>query len=184
MLETANLNSKIRNRTILFFLIIFFAFEGPVFAIYCNQCGHKNPDGANFCSKCGAALAGENQPGEMTFKSALNEINEIFKRSCTEYKFRIDNTGIYTIAKESYRRKTGKDKIYITKWDKGKDKDWAFAVNDQMSHFSVKRNKKGIFICVGNPRCTGSYKDRCREFIFMADLESAERACELLTFAR
>jgi pSer/pThr/pTyr-binding forkhead associated (FHA) protein len=24
--------------------------------MYCHNCGHKNPDGANFCSSCGAAL--------------------------------------------------------------------------------------------------------------------------------
>src|ERR687891_436971 len=25
--------------------------------MYCTNCGHKNPEGANFCSSCGAALA-------------------------------------------------------------------------------------------------------------------------------
>ena len=25
--------------------------------MYCNNCGHRNPEGANFCSACGAALA-------------------------------------------------------------------------------------------------------------------------------
>ncbi len=25
--------------------------------IYCTNCGHQNPDGANFCSSCGAPLA-------------------------------------------------------------------------------------------------------------------------------
>jgi pSer/pThr/pTyr-binding forkhead associated (FHA) protein len=29
---------------------------------YCNNCGHKNPDGANFCSSCGAIL--ESSPSE------------------------------------------------------------------------------------------------------------------------
>ncbi|MHB8463944.1 MAG: FHA domain-containing protein [Acidimicrobiales bacterium] len=24
--------------------------------VFCNQCGHRNPSGANFCSSCGAAL--------------------------------------------------------------------------------------------------------------------------------
>jgi pSer/pThr/pTyr-binding forkhead associated (FHA) protein len=24
--------------------------------MYCHNCGHRNPDGANFCSSCGAAL--------------------------------------------------------------------------------------------------------------------------------
>lgn len=25
-------------------------------ALYCNRCGHRNPEGANFCSSCGAPL--------------------------------------------------------------------------------------------------------------------------------
>jgi pSer/pThr/pTyr-binding forkhead associated (FHA) protein len=25
--------------------------------VFCNQCGHRNPPGSNFCSSCGAALS-------------------------------------------------------------------------------------------------------------------------------
>ena len=32
--------------------------------VFCNQCGHRNPLGANFCSSCGAPL--EHDPGERT----------------------------------------------------------------------------------------------------------------------
>jgi len=32
--------------------------------VYCNQCGHRNQLGANFCSSCGAPL--EQGPGEHT----------------------------------------------------------------------------------------------------------------------
>ena len=28
-----------------------------VFAVFCNDCGHRNPEGVNFCSSCGNALA-------------------------------------------------------------------------------------------------------------------------------
>jgi hypothetical protein len=28
----------------------------PVTGAYCNQCGHRNPVGSNFCSSCGAVL--------------------------------------------------------------------------------------------------------------------------------
>jgi hypothetical protein len=31
--------------------------------VFCNQCGHRNPPGSNFCSSCGAPLA---HPGEDT----------------------------------------------------------------------------------------------------------------------
>ncbi|HLI72975.1 MAG TPA: zinc ribbon domain-containing protein, partial [Acidimicrobiales bacterium] len=26
--------------------------------VFCNNCGHRNPAGANFCSSCGAVLSG------------------------------------------------------------------------------------------------------------------------------
>ena len=32
--------------------------------VFCNQCGHRNALGANFCSSCGAPL--EHEPGERT----------------------------------------------------------------------------------------------------------------------
>ncbi len=32
--------------------------------VFCNQCGHRNPLGANFCSSCGAPL--ELEPGDRT----------------------------------------------------------------------------------------------------------------------
>ena len=28
----------------------------PMTGVFCNQCGHRNPIGANFCSSCGAVL--------------------------------------------------------------------------------------------------------------------------------
>jgi pSer/pThr/pTyr-binding forkhead associated (FHA) protein len=31
-----------------------------VSGVFCNQCGHRNPAGSNFCSSCGTAL----EPGE------------------------------------------------------------------------------------------------------------------------
>ena len=29
---------------------------GTLSDVFCNQCGHRNPPGSNFCSSCGAAL--------------------------------------------------------------------------------------------------------------------------------
>lgn len=38
--------------------------------MYCTNCGHRNPKGANFCSSCGAALAGEGTDTTITFAPA------------------------------------------------------------------------------------------------------------------
>lgn len=50
--------------------------------VFCNQCGHRNPAGSNFCSSCGAILghaAGDDttitfQPGEGTSEAPEEEI--------------------------------------------------------------------------------------------------------------
>jgi pSer/pThr/pTyr-binding forkhead associated (FHA) protein len=34
---------------------------------YCNNCGHRNPVGANFCSSCGAVLESSDDPTTITF---------------------------------------------------------------------------------------------------------------------
>lgn len=38
--------------------------------MYCTNCGHRNPKGANFCSSCGAALTGEGTDTTITFAPA------------------------------------------------------------------------------------------------------------------
>jgi pSer/pThr/pTyr-binding forkhead associated (FHA) protein len=35
--------------------------------VYCNQCGHRNPLGSNFCSSCGAPLASGGDDTTITF---------------------------------------------------------------------------------------------------------------------
>lgn len=35
--------------------------------VFCNNCGHRNPDGANFCSSCGHALDRGDQSATITF---------------------------------------------------------------------------------------------------------------------
>ena len=40
-------------------------------ALHCSECGFVNPEGANYCQKCGAYLArqeGEEEPTTMTYK--------------------------------------------------------------------------------------------------------------------
>jgi len=36
--------------------------------VFCNQCGHHNPPGSNFCSSCGAALE-RNEDHTVTFQA-------------------------------------------------------------------------------------------------------------------
>jgi pSer/pThr/pTyr-binding forkhead associated (FHA) protein len=41
-----------------------------VSGVFCNQCGHQNPAGSNFCSSCGAGLDPhvEDEPTTITFQ--------------------------------------------------------------------------------------------------------------------
>jgi pSer/pThr/pTyr-binding forkhead associated (FHA) protein len=34
--------------------------------MFCNNCGHRNPEGANFCSSCGSPLAEAGETGSTT----------------------------------------------------------------------------------------------------------------------
>ncbi len=38
-----------------------------IMPVYCNNCGHRNPQGANFCSSCGAPLAAESSDTTVSF---------------------------------------------------------------------------------------------------------------------
>ncbi|MGH9108061.1 MAG: FHA domain-containing protein [Acidimicrobiales bacterium] len=38
--------------------------------VYCHNCGHRNPDGVNFCSSCGAALPLERSDATVTLQAA------------------------------------------------------------------------------------------------------------------
>ena len=49
-------------------------------ALHCPECGFVNPEGANYCQKCGAFLAetGEGKkPGDTTEVYQLNEAGEL-----------------------------------------------------------------------------------------------------------
>jgi pSer/pThr/pTyr-binding forkhead associated (FHA) protein len=47
--------------------------------MYCNNCGHKNPEGSHFCSSCGKALFPSDTPTTITFSpiEVLDEEQEI-----------------------------------------------------------------------------------------------------------
>lgn len=42
--------------------------------MFCTNCGHKNPEGANFCSSCGSPLAGEGDPSGTTVTFQAGEL--------------------------------------------------------------------------------------------------------------
>jgi FHA domain/zinc-ribbon domain len=46
--------------------------------VFCNNCGHRNPGTSNFCSSCGAVLAGPDEETTVTFVpvEAAGEVGE------------------------------------------------------------------------------------------------------------
>jgi FHA domain/zinc-ribbon domain len=44
--------------------------------VYCPECGFQNPEAANFCSKCGAALVRDAAGGETTMAFAPEDVDE------------------------------------------------------------------------------------------------------------
>ena len=46
-------------------------------AVFCHNCGHRNPPGSNFCSSCGHALAASaDEPTTITFLPEPGEVEE------------------------------------------------------------------------------------------------------------
>ena len=39
---------------------------GTVDGVFCHNCGHRNPEGVNFCSSCGAALLADGDDATIT----------------------------------------------------------------------------------------------------------------------
>jgi pSer/pThr/pTyr-binding forkhead associated (FHA) protein len=44
--------------------------------VFCNNCGHRNPAGSNFCSSCGNALSTPEEPATITFMPEPGDIDE------------------------------------------------------------------------------------------------------------
>jgi hypothetical protein len=44
--------------------------------VYCPECGFQNPEAANFCSKCGAALVRDSSGGDTTMAFDPEELEE------------------------------------------------------------------------------------------------------------
>jgi hypothetical protein len=42
--------------------------------VYCPECGFQNPVAANYCSKCGALLAKDEEPSDQTMTYTLDEV--------------------------------------------------------------------------------------------------------------
>ena len=42
---------------------------GTVDGVFCHNCGHRNPEGVNFCSSCGAALLADGDDATITLQT-------------------------------------------------------------------------------------------------------------------
>jgi pSer/pThr/pTyr-binding forkhead associated (FHA) protein len=49
---------------------------GTVVPVYCHNCGHRNPEGVNFCSSCGNALLAEGDDATITLHPDEAETSE------------------------------------------------------------------------------------------------------------
>lgn len=63
--------------------------------VFCNQCGHGNPPGANFCSSCGAPLASlRDDPTTVTF---IPEPGEGYDEVSVEFGDMPDGVGVLVV---------------------------------------------------------------------------------------
>ena len=63
--------------------------------VFCNQCGHGNPPGSNFCSSCGAPLARlRDDPTTVTF---IPEAGEGYDEVSVEFGDMPDGMGVLVV---------------------------------------------------------------------------------------
>ena len=55
--------------------------------VFCNQCGHRNPQNANFCSSCGAVL----EPAREDKTATLNAIEPVAENPDDDVSFSLDD---------------------------------------------------------------------------------------------
>ena len=53
---------------------------GTVVAVFCHNCGHRNPEGVNFCSSCGNALPTDGDDATITLHP-VDEADESPRRA-------------------------------------------------------------------------------------------------------
>ena len=49
---------------------------GTVVAVFCHNCGHRNPEGVNFCSSCGHPLVADGDDATITLRPEDAETSE------------------------------------------------------------------------------------------------------------
>jgi hypothetical protein len=50
--------------------------SSTVVAVFCNNCGHRNPEGVNFCSSCGHALLTDGDDATITLQHPADDTGE------------------------------------------------------------------------------------------------------------
>ncbi|MGH9244221.1 MAG: FHA domain-containing protein [Acidimicrobiales bacterium] len=78
--------------------------------VFCNNCGHKNPLGANFCSSCGTPL--EHDPGERTTITFAIETAEPAEEEVT---FDLDDIPVGSALLVVTRGPTAGSRLAVTK---------------------------------------------------------------------
>ena len=56
--------------------------SSTVVAVFCNNCGHRNPEGVNFCSSCGNALLAEGEDATITLHPS-DDTGEVSEEEAT-----------------------------------------------------------------------------------------------------
>lgn len=128
--------------------------------MYCNNCGHRNPHGANFCSTCGAALIEE--PSDTTVTFALDvegEPEEEFSIPLDELE---EGKGILVVRRgpdAGTRFSLDKDVVIC-----GRDPSSDIFLNDvtvSRKHAEIRRDD-GVFQLVDTGSLNGTFVNRRR----------------------
>ena len=133
-------------------------------AVHCPECGFVNPEGANYCQKCGAYLGrpegkGENEPTTMTYK-----VDETGEYTPVDIEEEVEDAGAALVIRSGGGRAGESFRIQGDRMSIGRTPDAGVFLDDvtvSRNHALLVRRQDGIYIDdLGS--LNGSYVNRRR----------------------
>ncbi|MGH2992678.1 MAG: FHA domain-containing protein [Solirubrobacterales bacterium] len=116
-------------------------------ALHCPECGFVNPEGANYCQKCGAYLApreGEEEPTTMTYK-----VDETGEYQPVDIEEVVEQAGAALVIRSGGGRSGESFTIDADRTGIGRSPDAEVFLDDvtvSRNHALIVRRKDGLYI--------------------------------------
>jgi hypothetical protein len=124
------------------------SLTGPAMAVHCPECGFANPEGANYCQKCGAYLGGPKEGGDepttMTYR--VDETGEMLPVDIDEV---VEESGAALVIRSGGGRAGESFSVAEERVSIGRSPDAGVFLDDvtvSRNHALLVRRRDGLYI--------------------------------------